>query len=174
MAVEASIVVVFGDDADTSGLVVVELDPTDDLNLNSDGEVKSTFNATVSPVDTPALIIHHSDSLTITEVVSTAGNISGPYNAGSQTREIDFSFPSIDDTSSIGYADTSLSSYSFYGNEAVLAVSGNDLIATGGSSPCVGIANVNVNFQAKYILTPPLVVLDEDETYPITIYVYVN
>ena len=174
MAVEASIVVVFGDDADTTGIVQVELDPLDSRNHDSEGGVKSQFNCVDLPVDTPALLFHHSSTLSITDIIATDGTIGPNEGATSQTREVDYSFATSSDKSSIGYADTTNLSYSSRGNSASLAIDGNDIVVTGGTVPCVGLATVTVSFQEKRTLTPPHKPdLGDDETYSITVFVFV-
>jgi len=154
MAVETSIVVIFGDDANSNGTVVAELDPLHDNNLNSDGELKSTFDS-VAP-DTPVLLIHHDDTIRLARIVATSGGVESTETTDIvQTREVDLSFATEEDTVSIGYANTTLSSVEWNGRTGTVVISGDDIIYSAGETPFVGVATVNVTFQHQYFVNVP-------------------
>lgn len=174
MAVETSIVVVFGDGADSDGTVVAELDPLHDNNLDSDGELKSTFDS-VAP-DVPVLLIHHDDTVQLTRIVATSGSVESTETSGiTQTREVDLSFATEEDTVSIGYSNTTLDSVEWNGRTGTVVISGDNIIYSSGETPFVGVATVNVTFQHQYFVNVPSGLdLDADETYEIVIFIYME
>jgi len=174
MAVEASIVISFGDDSLSNETVIVEFDPEHSNNLDSDGNVKSTFDSNAP--DQPVFLLHYSNSLRVEAIVQTdgtVGEIGGPI---SQQRKKDVIFSRIGDTSNVSYLYTSLVSQPAWIGvlSGVVEVDGSALKLVSGG-PCTGEATINVLFQKQYMLTPPgNMVLDEDGNYQITIFIFME
>lgn len=167
MAVNASIVINFSDDADSSASVNVELDPLAPENLDDDGELKSTFMAGSDP-DTPVIIINHSDSLSIGPVTSTEGSMAGNNGPVTRTVEDDYTLFNGDETS-VSYANATpvgIPSGFTFSNGTLKNVS---------AGPSTGSISYNVVFQGQYTLNPPAdMVMDEDGNHEITIFIQMN
>jgi len=172
MAVEASIVVVFGDqEPGENDLVVVELDPEHSYNLDTDGELKSVFD----PENTPVFLLHHSDTLRVTEVLSSSGSVSQIGAAIVQNRTKDVSFVQIDDTVSLGYGNLTSAPVDWVGNIGLVELEGGSTLKlVGGTIPCIGTASFSATFQNQYMVTPPTLELSSDETYEILVAVYME
>ncbi|MCP4370032.1 MAG: hypothetical protein GY797_18230 [Deltaproteobacteria bacterium] len=179
MAVEASIVVSFSDDANAAGTVVVEIDPEHSNNLQEDSngemQLKSTFDATLP--DSPVILLHHSADLKVGSTVVTEGTLTDNGSPGSQSRETEVVFAKVGDTAGLGYNAVPASSISvdWYGVlSGTFDVVGNDMkLLTGG--PCVGIATFPVTFQKQYTLTPPSnMELDSEGNTKITIFIFME
>lgn len=172
MAVETSLVIQFQDeaaaDAASSGTVVAELDPEHANNLDSDGNLKSTFDVS----DQPVFLIHHDDTLSISSVDASTGDVSSIGSNVSRQKDISVQFTSADSTESISYDGATLASVDWYGTGCTFSIDGTELTPNaGGNFPCIGEAVFNVNFNAQYKLIPPTLSLEEDEEYKILIVV---
>ena len=174
MAVEASVIIDFGDsdDDDVSGTIVVELDDTHSNNLDFEGNLKSSF----APDDKPVFVIHHDDTIEITGVSCTDGNV---YDIGSDVilpREIDAVFTKVGTKVSLYYADVVDIDETWYGNIVSFyldSLNNLDLVSdVDGVYPSYCKITFNVNFQQQWRLDPPPLVLDDDETYIIYVVVY--
>lgn len=171
MGVEASVVVAFGESVgDTGGNVVIELDDLNNNNLDSDGDVKSTF----LPGEQPVFLINHSSDLVIDNVLCTDGSISQTGSNQQRTRDKEVLFIKLDETVSLSYSGVDAVSIDWWGNEGEISVSESVLTIDGGAIPCAGLSEFNVLFQNQYTLTPPALSLLSDETYKITIVVYME
>lgn len=176
MATEASIIIEFGDDVvDTDSLdstVVVELDGENDLNLDEDGSLKSTFGTTEQPV----FIIHHGSNVQIDRVACSHGSVvqigSGKYREKEETVSLT---SEEDNENTLGYANVnSYTDLEWFGNSAVLSVEDSVIIPKSGSFPCHGKMTYQALFQLQYQLLPPTLELEDDETYEILIVVYAS
>lgn len=171
--VDASIVVKFvsDDDTDVDGVVVVELDETHENNLD-DGELKSTFE----PTDQPVFLIHHESSLKITKVLCTAGSVTLLNENLVYSRSSSGLFTSLSTELSIDYADVeNLEVSTWYGKTGVIELNSDGNVGlTSGNLPCYCDFDFDVTFQKQYKLTPPSMDLEDDDTYPIYIVVYVS
>ncbi len=171
MAVEASIVVSFGEGV-ISDTVVVEFDPEHTNNLDSDGNVKSTFDSDAP--DQPVILLHYGSTLSVGSISLTAGTLSEIGGPLTQERKDDVTFSKVGDTSGITYANASLIGQPAWvgGLSGTVEVSDTNLKLIAGG-PCTGEATLNVTFQKQYMLTPPTpIVLDEDGNYQITIFIF--
>jgi len=182
MAVETSIVVVFGEGAESGGNVVVELDPLNSSNwINPSDEsegLKSTFDSVAPGV--PYLLLHMSSGLVLTNIIPSAGSIEEyTWFTTPQEREVDFSFAKITDESSIGYSNAVLSSADFLKlsrtGEVKLNSAGETILYSSGEVPFKGVATVNVPFQHSFIINAPTPLdLASGETFEITVWIYVD
>ena len=172
MAVETSIVVEFGEDVPSAGdVVIIELDPTHENNLNTAGELKSTF----APGEMPVFIINHSDTISIDRVACTHGSIALIGNNISIEKSDSFVLTSDETTETINYVNVnSFTTETFLGNSGVIAVADSIVTTESGSYPCLCNVTYNAVFQFQYQLTPPTLSLDADETYEIVVVVYAS
>ncbi len=75
----------------------------------------------------------------------------------------------------MGYDNVSLGSTLWVGNEGVVSlVNGSEVKLEGGTVPCIGIQSFIVTFQGQYMVTPPVLELEADETYEILVVVYME
>jgi len=174
MSIETSIVVEFGDDvADAAtDVVVVELDDLDeDNNLDSDGELKSSF----LPDERPVILIHHANTVVIDSVKCTHGSVAKIGNSQIRTREITTLFTAESSDESLNYASVnSLSSILWFGNSGSLQITDSLITIESGIFPCLAKIEYPVLFQEQWQLIPPSLTLTEDETYEIRIVVYAS
>lgn len=158
---KATIVVQFGQGANSSALVVVELDG--ELNTDSEGNEKTQF----VPGDRPVWLVHHDATVRIGSVACSSGMIQ-PLGQVVRTRTQQLSFPSREATD-LPYVPAGGVSARWYGNNGSLTVSGRSVRATG-AVPAIGEVSVPVRFQ-QYRLIPPTLSLSGEETWPILIVV---
>ena len=179
MAVEASVIIEFEgtEGEEPSGLISVELDPTHANNLDSEGDLKSSF----APTEEPVFLIHHDDTLEITHVECTDGRLYELTGNQDQSREFAALFTSEDTEISLAYFGiTDIDEEEWYGNEGVLVLGNNDddawvLTATATSEfPCHCTGTFTVNFIERWRLVPPPLELVDDETYIIHVVIYVR
>jgi hypothetical protein len=172
MAVEASIVVVFGEqEPGENDIVVVEFDPVHPFNLDAEMNLKTLFD----PSDTPVFLLHHSNTLEVVDVLASSGSVSQIGTTIVQNRTSSVSFVKIGDTSSLGYDNLVTTTTAWMGNTGVATVkNGSELELTGGTPPCIGITSFPVTFQRQYMVTPPALTLLPDETYEILVVVYME
>jgi len=172
MAVETSIVVEFGEDIPSvSDVVIIELDPTHENNLNSDGDLKSTF----APGEMPVFILQYSDNVVIDRVACTHGSIALINNNITVEKEDSFVLTSDETTQTLSYVNIdAFTSEIFYGNSGVVAIADSVMTTPSGSYPCLCDVTFDAVFQLQYQLTPPSLSLDADETYKIVIVVYAS
>lgn len=171
MAIETSIVVEFGTGVTAvSGAVVVEFDENHVNNLDSDGNVKSTFSLN----DQPVILVHHASNLEITNILSTDGSVVEIGQDIIRSKESSNLFTLDDSENTISYASATDLTQSWYGNVGVATLTENLLALSGGVVPCYGDFTYNVTFQKQYMLTPPVLSLSNDETYPIYVVIYMG
>jgi len=162
MSTTATIVVEFGDGADSDALVVVELD--DESNLDDDGEEKTTFN----PGDQPYFLVHHESTVRIGSVECSSGMVTGGSSVSrSRTQRMEWS--DTDESQELPHIPSGEVSWTWYGNQATVTRDGRSLPAIDGV-PAVGDANYSMAAY-QYQLIPPSLDLSEDEEYPILIVV---
>ena len=172
MGVEASVIIEFeGADADDiSGTILVELDDEHSNNLDSDGNVKSSF----APEEEPVFIIHHDDTIEIIGVECTDGRVTNITSIFSILRSRTFAdvFTSIDTEISLSYFGADDLDETWYGNQGDIYIDGMTVKATDGEFPCYCIATFTVPFNQRWQLTPPPLDLVDDETYTIYVVIY--
>ena len=166
MPIDATIVTSFGEGiSEDDVLVVIELD--DELNLDDDGETKTTFY----PGDECYFYVHLQAGLTIDRITVTSG--ARPRSLGSKTvtKTEQMFFPELNEELQLGYFINGIS-YSWYGNAGSIEREERTL-KNNSNLPCV--ADVTYTFTAwSYRYDPPAMTLAEDETYPVGIVVHVS
>lgn len=158
---KATIVVQFGQGANSSALVVVEMDG--ELNKDSEGNEKTQF----IPGDRPVWLVHHDSTVRIGSVACSSGMIQA-LGQVMRTRTQQLSFPSREAVD-LPYVPAGGVSARWYGNNGNLTVSGRSVRATG-TVPAIGLVSVPVRFW-QYRLIPPALSLSGEETWPILIVV---
>lgn len=172
MGVEASVVVYFEGQIDESGNTSVELDDKHSNNLDEDGELKGTFSILH---DSPVFLIHHDTDRRVVDVKSTDGSVSKIDTNVYRTREAEgILFSSVGEEYGISYFNINSVSASWYGNSPVISVSDSIVTAKSGSFPCRGDLSFSVKFNESWKLVPPRMTLGEDESYEISIVVYME
>ncbi len=172
MAVEASIVVVFGEGVDEdSQSVSVEIDDTHPNNLDDEGEVKSSF----LPTDNPVFLIHHDTDVRVTGVKCTDGTVTKLASNVSRTREVQNQlFALVTTKMQLSYFNINSISVTWWGNEANLDINNSKIIPSNGTFPCLADLSFSVKFNEQWKLSPPALSLKEDETYTIMVVVYME
>lgn len=157
--VAATMVVEFGQGADSSALVVVELDDT--RNLDAAGDVKTSF----APGDLVYFRVHHDQALRIGSVVPTDGSVTALGRAVFPNA-IEAQLFATAEAVSITHRPAGGVSATWYGRSAGLSVAGEKLTAD--NVPCIG--RIEYSFEgALYRLQAPNPTLAADETYPVAI-----
>jgi hypothetical protein len=165
MGIVNSIVVSFGETVTSdSGSITVEWD--DSLNVDDDGEVKTSF----VPGDTLSLLVHHGDDVKLVGVKSTSGTLSGGASV-SLTRKEELCWCSDDDEQSLSYSPSGGLSYTWYGRVGSGAVRDDKTVTMSDSFPCLALVSYPATF-LRYLLQTPTLTLAEDETWPLQVVVY--
>lgn len=171
MAVETSIVVQFGTGVTGVGdIAIIEFDPEHENNLNTDGDVKSTFE----PDDRPVFLVHLASHLQITDIKCTHGSVMEIGRNLIQQRENSSLFNLEGSVNSYGYALATNLASEWYGNVGVPVINASGIELDGGATPCYGDFTFDVNFDRQYMLVPPTLNLVGDETYSIYCVIYVD
>lgn len=171
MAVETSIVVQFSDGSSVSddSFVTVELDPEHANNLDSNGNLKSSF----LPSDEPVFLVHYDPTkYTCSTPVASSGSVTGVGTDKVREKEIEFSFTAEGEEDSLGFHNPAIiGSIVWWGNSCAVTISGTKATSGAGTFPCVGVGTFNVTFQKQYKIIPPAMTLASGETYKIIVLV---
>jgi len=165
---QATIVVKFGDDVSDSSSyhVVAELDDT--LNLDSEGESKTSFN----PGDPVYFLVQHDSRVRIRAIRATLGDIQS-LGSVSRYRDSVMLFAEINEKQSVGYMGGTANSL-WYGNTVGLGSNGlTDFIATFGTFPAIGKIGRSCPFNS-YVLRSNVPALTEDDEYLVGIVIYME
>ncbi|MBV5328486.1 MAG: hypothetical protein JZU65_12775 [Chlorobium sp.] len=167
MSVAATVVVEFGTGADSSALVVIELDET--MNLDGDGEEKTSF----SPGDQPYFLVHHDTSVRIGSVKCSSGMVTGG-NSVPRERSQQVQFAAAEEAQELSHIPSGGIGWTWYGNAPAITQTGKSLVAaTEDSLPAIGEAKYTMEAR-QYHLIPPVITLADDETWPVLIVVYME
>jgi len=167
MTTQATIVTSFGDGGGGNGEhVVAEFD--DDLNIDSDGEVKLSFN----PGDDVYFLVQHDSKVRITNVKSTLGQVQSQGDV-SRTRTKTILFAELNEKKSFGYIGSSPSVNCFGNQAAVNTIDDVDVVAVSGTMPAMIEVSKSCTFKS-YKLIAPVPALDEDEEYPVGVVIYME
>jgi len=160
MTIEATVVVEFGDGADSSALVVVELDG--EMNKDAEGEEITSFEPGM-----PAYFLVHYDTskLYIGSVKSSAGGITGG-TAVTRDREQQLSFTRADEGQDLPHIPAGGVTYKWYGNTPLLTIDGRNIKANLVPAICEAAYKIAAT---QYCLIPPAMTLVDDEQYPVLI-----
>ena len=159
--VVASLVVRFGEGADTSALVAMELDDT--MNIDDAGEVKSEFR----PGDNIFFLIHHDSKLRIESVKATGGQIEAQgYVIRERSNEL--LWAGLDEKQ-LSYLPSGDLVPEWYWREGTgLKRTGREASITDGGLPVEALIKYDVSFHL-YRLVTPVVELEPEEKKKITI-----
>ena len=163
MSVAASLVVRFGEGADSTELVAMEFDAA--MNLDAAGEEKREF----SPGDPVFFLVHHAPTLRIGQVKASCGMVVAQ-GAVSREKEQQLLWTAAGEEQELSYVPASAVTPLWYGNVAAgLRKTGlRTMTVSGGLLPALSLVRHAVTFHLYKLLTPP-VELGEGEEWPITI-----
>jgi hypothetical protein len=157
----ATVVVQFGQGADSTALVKVELDGV--VNLDAEGNEKTSF----IPGDQPVFLVHHDSSLVIGSVACSSGLIQ-PLGAVSRDRTQRMEWPELT-AQELEYNTNADLATEWFGNDAGVTLVGRTLTPAG-AIPAVCDVSLSATFQ-QFRLIPPPITLAAEEDYPILIVV---
>ncbi len=165
MSVGATIISQFGEGADSSAFVAIELDET--LNLDAEGNAKTSFD----PGDEIWFWIQHAETLVIERIEATSGMV---VDCGtvcrSRTQELTFTGT---DSIELSHIPARNPSYAWYGNEGADMARNGRSVSVGGNTPCTCDAEIPIDVHL-YRFVPPRLELDEEKTYRVVIVTYVE
>lgn len=177
MAVEASIVVEFGDEDASNSSLKIEIDDQHENNQYTDDDGEIQVYSSFAPDGEPVIIIHHDSTVQITDVKSTDGSMEKIGSNVSRTRESDSVFTSSTTEVDTGYVGMTGLSAEWFGNSCSVSIDSDEtttIVTSSGTYPAYGNLSFNVTFQEQWKITPPSMELDDDESYTIYIVVYVE
>ena len=155
----ATIVVQFGQGADSSALVKVELD--DLANIDADGNERTTF----VPGDQPIWLVHHDATVQIGRIECSSGMVQ---DLGKVTRSRKQRLQWVETSSqSLEYVPSENPTFTWYGNDAVISRVENNLTPSV-KIPAICDVTIPVMFR-QFRLIPPSLSLSQDEEWPILI-----
>ncbi|MCK5605597.1 hypothetical protein KAR91_27130 [Candidatus Pacearchaeota archaeon] len=156
-----SIIISFGSLSSVDAGIIV-LEPDDLLNIDSEGNPKTTFN----PGDDFYFLVHHDHTILIDSVKSTSGALRAQ-GEKTRTNEQLITFTLKTEEHALRHRPQGAISATYYGNEVSgLAVNNRKLTASGGRFPADGL--VSYSYRAlSYKLTSPTPNLGENDTWPI-------
>jgi hypothetical protein len=166
MTTQATIIASFGEEAAAENYhVVIELD--DQLNKDSDGDVKTTFN----PGNEVYFLVQHDSRVRINSIKSSKGQVQA-LGSVTRTRTKNILFAEAGEEQQFGYLGSS--SVEWLGNTAgIVDYDGINLRAVGGNFPAMGRVSKSTTF-SSYKLVADVPTLSEDEDYPIGVVVYME
>jgi hypothetical protein len=157
----ATVVVQFGQGADATALVKVELDG--EINRDAEGNEQTSF----IPGDQPVFLVHHDASLVIGSVTCSSGLIQ-PLGAVSRDRKQRMEWPELT-AQELEYNTNADLAIEWFGNDAGVTLVGRTLTPAG-AIPAVCDITMAATFQ-QFRLIPPPITLAAEEDYPILIVV---
>jgi len=162
MSVQSTIVVEFGDGADSSGFVALELDET--INLDSDGNVKTSFD----PGDEVWFWLQHADTLRVGSVAATSGMVVA-CGIARRSREQELTFAG-DGSQTLSHIPARNPEYTWYGNVGSGMSRDGRTLTVAGNIPCTCDAVIPIDVHLYRFIPPPLELADE-ATYRVVIVV---
>nr|WP_321465171.1 hypothetical protein [uncultured Desulfobulbus sp.] len=165
MSVGATIVSQFGEGADSSAFVAIELDET--LNLDADGNAKTSF----APGDEVWFWIQHAETLVIDRIEATSGMVA---NCGtvrrSRTQELTFTGT---DSVELSHIPARNPDYAWYGNVGGGLSRNGRSVSVASQTPCTCDVTMPIDVHL-YRFVPPALELVEEATYRIVIVAYME
>lgn len=168
-APRATLVVQFGESADSSAFVAYEFD--DVLNVDSSGGTKSSW----LPGEVIYFVVQHDPSLRVDAILPTgaAGTI---VDCGTvtRTRKQELSWPDIDTEQELSHIPTAMPALSWYGAPGTgLKLSDRTITLTGGA-PSTCDAVIPIEARLYQFIPPPLELATEEDTHRVIIYIYME
>ena len=163
--VGGTLVVEFGEGADSAAFVAMELDET--LNLDDEGNALTSFDPGVEVW----FWLQHADTLRIDRIASTSGMV---VDCGivrrSRDQELTFT-----DTDSVEFSHIPAGnpSYTWYGNEGSGLAKNGRSVSVSGNTPCTCDAVIPIDVHL-YRFVPPVLELADDQTYRVVIVAYMG
>jgi hypothetical protein len=155
----ATIVIQFGEGADASALVRVELDGV--ANVDAAGQEKTSF----VPGDQPVFLVHHDATLAIGSVSCSSGMVQDlGVVSRTRTKRIEWIEGGSQD---LDYIPAAPPDVTWYGTTAALSLLSHTLTRAG-TAPAVCDLTSPVSFR-QFRVIPPDVTLGEGEEWPILI-----
>lgn len=155
----ATIVVQFGQGADSNALVRVELDGVE--NVDADGNERTSF----IPGDQPVFLVHHDDTLQICRIECSSGMVQ-PLGQVVRTREQRLQWSELA-AQQLDYLPASDPTIEWYGNNAGLARVGR-LLTPAGTVPAVCNCTIPIICH-QFRLHPPSLSLADGDEWPVLI-----
>lgn len=147
MSSKLTFVVEFGEGTKSQPGVVVELEPS--LNLNAEGEEGKT---SFEPGDIAYFVVHTPSNLVVKSVVPTSGDVGYLYTSTFKRENQGAFFTSNDTTIDLQHTPSSTVSVFWFGRTGHLKRDGQTLSVT--NAPCIG--DVTYSMSARlYKHTPP-------------------
>lgn len=160
----ATIVVQFGDGADSSALVKVELDGV--VNLDADGKEKTQFY----PGDQPVFLVHHDATLRLDHIEVSSGMVQD-LGLVARERTQQLSFAAIEGQE-LEYLPPLPPVITWYGNDGALQITGRSVLPTG-VVPAVCTVTLQAAFR-QFRLIPPALILTEGQEWPVLVVVHME
>lgn len=162
MSLGATIVVQFGEGADSSAFVTMELDET--LNLDSAGDAKSEFG----PGDEVWFWLQHDTNLAVERIESTSGMV---VDCGMARRERNQELTFIgEEGASLSYIPAVSPTFTWFGNVgAGLGLDGRS-VTVAGNLPCTCDVVIPIDVHL-YRFIPPALELAEGASYRVVVVV---
>lgn len=166
-SIGTTIVVEFGEGADSSAFVAVELDET--LNKNADGSEKSQWY----PGDQVWFWLQYDEAvLRLDRIVSTSGMVVAAGEV-SRTREQALTWTVADDPVELSHQPSGPVSLHYYGRAGTGMRQEGRQIRMAGGVPCTADATLPLRV-LLYRYVPPPMTLAEDQTWRSVIVVYLE
>lgn len=158
---KTTFVVAFGEGADTGSNVVVELEPS--LNLDSDGNVKSSF----SPGDEVYFTIHYPPNLRVGDVSTTSGGALFISRGEFRREQGGVLFVTPDDDVMLQHTPSSPLTFFWFGKVGQLSISGAAVKAT--NAPCIGDVSYMMLADLYRFSPPPEMVMNPEGQFQVGI-----
>lgn len=163
--VGGTLVVEFGDGADSSAFVAMEFDET--LNLDDDGNAKTSFE----PEDDVWFWIQHAGTLQIDSIAATSGMV---VDCGTvrRSRDQELTFTGTDSVE-LSHIPAGNPSYTWYGNEGSGLSRNGRTVLVSGNTPCTCDAVIPIDVHL-YRFVPPALELADGQSYRVVIVAYME
>lgn len=165
-APQATLVIQFGEGADSSLFVAAEFDEV--LNVSASGENKTSW----LPGETPWFWVQHDPALRIASILPTgaAGDVIA-YDTARRTRNQELSWPNIDTAIELSHIPASAPTLTWYGAPGTgLQRDGRTLRITGGA-PCTCDAVIPIEVHLYRFIPPPLELPTAEDKYRVILYI---
>ena len=162
----ATIVVEFGEGADSTALVVVELD--DAVNKDADGKTTSSFH----PGDEPGFVVHYDPAALRIDWVRASSGMIVDNGEVSRVRKQRVQLTAPGKPVTLPHIPAAGVSVDWFGNAPTISQAGRQVTASG-SLPAIGEAAYTISCHA-YRLAPPPLELADNQRYPVLVVVYME
>jgi len=163
---QATLVVRFGEGADSNAFVVAEFDEL--LNVSAAGESKSSW----LPGDSIYFWVQHDPALRIASILPTgaAGDIVA-YGPTRRSREQELSWPDTDTTVELSHIPASTPLLAWYGAPGTGLQLDNRTVRITGGAPCTCDAIITIDVHLYRFIPPPLDLPTAEDKYRTILYI---